>query len=399
MYKLATNLHIEKKGEDKFLKQPRTNQGVRIGEHLRALLPKILGEELPSTKEEVLRTHLMGYELLERGIVVPKETVDQTSYFNDLSPLKLVEQGFFNCKPSRVDKLKPEQKICFLGVPYDSGASKPGCRFGPAMLRDVSRAYGFRGSLFSLETRNEVDISEFSADLGDLFLERSSLDEHLGSLEKVYQGIPKGVIPFMVGGDHSFTLPALAGLCKDKAEDVTLVQFDSHLDLQVWGKFKNGIPLNLDQPLHSNFVSHLHSRIPKLKSIQLGIRHYQSIPAGKAKDVADYLNVIGTQITDQQCNSWSIEDLLDKLPKGERVYLTIDVDVLKSSDMGNTGYPNPTGISFDRLLTMARYVLKHNQVIGIDIMEFGQSSRRDEQRRECELITTLMVGLLEGMER
>ena len=64
---------------------------------------------------------------------------------------------------------------------------------------------------------------------------------------------------------------------------------------------------------------------------------------------------------------------LDKVLEflGDKVYLSIDVDVFDPAFIRNTGTPEPGGFSWDRVIRILEKVFSSKQVIGADIVEFA----------------------------
>ena len=57
--------------------------------------------------------------------------------------------------------------------------------------------------------------------------------------------------------------------------------------------------------------------------------------------------------------------------EGQKVFLSIDVDVFDSAVMPSTGTPEPGGLAWDQVLTIVRWLSQHCDVIGFDCMELA----------------------------
>lgn len=99
-----------------------------------------------------------------------------------------------------------------LGVPFDTATSyRPGCRFGPAAIRDASSI------LKSYHSVLDVDIFEHcqGVDAGDVDIIPGYLDESFERIEAAVAGVlDAGAVPVIMGGDHSITLPELRAVAK-----------------------------------------------------------------------------------------------------------------------------------------------------------------------------------------
>jgi agmatinase len=114
-----------------------------------------------------------------------------------------------------------------VGVPFDTATSfRPGARFGPEAIRSASvllRPY--HGS-------HEVDLFEALSvvEYGDLPVVPGNAER---TLQRVAEGlrplVEAGVLPLVLGGDHSITLGILRALAA-RHGPLALLQFDSHSD-------------------------------------------------------------------------------------------------------------------------------------------------------------------------
>ncbi len=148
-------------------------------------------------------------------------------------------------------------------------------------------------------------------------------------------------IPFFIGGDHSISIPIL----KNLNEEVTILHLDAHLDMR--------------ESYMENKESHasaLYEASKNHKIIHLGIR---SGCEEEIMNVKKFNNII--------LNSLDLKSLLENL--GEKVYITLDVDVLDPAYMPATGTPEPLGISYGNLLNILISICNNKKVVGMDIVE------------------------------
>ena len=73
---------------------------------------------------------------------------------------------------------------------------------------------------------------------------------------------------------------------------------------------------------------------------------------------------------------------LDKL--GEKVYITLDLDVFDPSVLPATGTPEPGGLDWYTVISFLRKVFKSKNVIGFDIVELAPL----EGHRESEFLAS-----------
>lgn len=116
--------------------------------------------------------------------------------------------------------------IRIIGAPFDGTVSfRPGARFGPGAIRVASDG---------LETYSpflDADLEEVSyADAGDLELPMGDIGGVLSVIrESVEDCLKDDAIPFLLGGEHLVSLPAIQAVY-EKYPDLVVVQLDAHAD-------------------------------------------------------------------------------------------------------------------------------------------------------------------------
>ena len=122
-----------------------------------------------------------------------------------------------------------------MGAPFDTGATfRAGARFGPEGIRSASallRPYNASLDVVIFDHLSGVDYGDFSVVPGYL------PESHTLISEQMRPVLEAGVIPIVLGGDHSVTLPELRAVA-EKHGPVALIHFDSHGDL--WDEYFGG---------------------------------------------------------------------------------------------------------------------------------------------------------------
>lgn len=150
-------------------------------------------------------------------------------------------------------------------------------------------------------------------------------------------------IPIFIGGDHSISIPIMKNLGKD----VTIFHLDAHLDMRESYKGNK----------HSHATA-LYEASSTHNVVHFGIRT-------ACEEELDNVELFNNKIL----NSFDTETLLNNL--GEKVYITLDVDVLEPIYMPATGTPEPLGISYGNLLNILIDICNNKNVVGIDIVELS----------------------------
>lgn len=250
---------------------------------------------------------------------------------------------------SGYDKELDKSTYILLGVPLDDTSTyRPGSRFGPSAIREASQNL----ESYSLRMRRDVeDLKVFDA--GDLIL-NGTIEENLNRLQLVVGDIlASGRIPICLGGEHTITYG-----CVKPFKDTAVLSFDAHLDMR-------------DEYLgrrlsHATFMRRIAESIGSDRIMEIGVRAVcdEEIEFAE-KGKAEYITSLDVMRDDRRSLIKRIHDFLSKFNK---VYLTIDVDVLDPSYAPAVGNPVPEGLSPTSLLDMLQIACEHN-VIGFDVVE------------------------------
>jgi agmatinase len=243
--------------------------------------------------------------------------------------------------------------FALFGVPFDGTSSYlPGARFGPSVIREAS------GNLesFSLRSLKDAEDTKF-CDLGDIAVVQGDVHQTLDRVEKVVKELNqdhKKVI--ILGGEHTTTLGVVRGL----GEDVGIIDFDAHMDL---------ISGYLEQQLsHATFMKKILEEGSEI--LQIGIR---AISREEYK-FASQKN--WNYVTSLEIQKEGIKKAVDKIKEfqseKDRIYLTIDMDVLDPAYAPSVGNPEPGGLTPSQLIDLLEVC---DKIEGFDVVEVTQGER------------------------
>ncbi|MCW4051304.1 MAG: agmatinase [Candidatus Bathyarchaeota archaeon] len=248
--------------------------------------------------------------------------------------------------------------IAIVGVPFDTGASyRVGARFGPEAIRSVSAL---------LRHHNEVlDVSIFDhcsvVDYGDLPVNPGYIEDSYKMIEDGIQPILDGdVIPILLGGDHSVTLPELRAMAK-KHGTVAIIHFDSHSDTgdkRFGRKFTHGTPFRRAVEEELIMVEN---------SIQVGMRGsiYSRDSLNDARKLG--FDLITTVEVQKQGIDTLIQRIHDRV--GDvKAFVSFDIDFVDPAYAPGTGTPEVGGFTSSEALRIVRG-LKGLNLIGFDLVE------------------------------
>ena len=240
-------------------------------------------------------------------------------------------------------------KVAVLPVPYDATASyRTGARDGPDAIINASRNM----ELYSYELGKDI------SGIGIYTLPAMSPD--VSSPENMIEGIKKEVgillqdrkLPLLLGGEHTITLGALRAF-KERNADFGVLCFDAHSDSRA--------ELLGSRYMHGTVIARARELYPE--TFQVGLRSMDSAFATKAdrQKALSQRELRGMGMRD------AIEVIIDATP--EKIYLTIDLDVLDPSEMPSVGTPEPDGLRFHELMQIIEELGQRKELVGLDVTE------------------------------
>ena len=237
-------------------------------------------------------------------------------------------------------------RIGLFGVPYDGTTSfRPGTRFGPAAIREVSQGL-------------ETYCPQLEMDLEDLaFADLGAVDIPFGAPEPVVEAVQQatgtvldlGLKPLMLGGEHSISSGAVAAVA-EQHPDLVLVQLDAHADLrEEWLGARHS---------HACAMRRCLEVLPSGDLLQLAIR-------SGTRDEFQELQSSGRRITDAAALQQALKPL-----QGKPIYLTVDLDWFDPAVLPGTGTPEPGGFLW-RDFAAVGDVLREHRLIAADVVELA----------------------------
>ncbi len=253
-----------------------------------------------------------------------------------------------------------------IGAPFDGGTShRPGCRFGPQAMRvtDYLPHDGMRPSLaLGVDPLKDLDV----VDLGDVEMPSGDTEKSLRLLEERVTAVAAaGVIPIVLGGDHTIALPDVTGVARHVGWGrVSVIHFDAHADTgdtQMGSLYGHGTPMR-------RLIESGACRGDRF--LQIGLRGYWPEPA-----TLDWMAEQGMRSFEMsEIVSRGLDAVLDEaiaiaMDECDAVFLSVDVDVVDPGSAPGTGTPEPGGLTSRQLLDAVRRIAMETPVGGVDVVE------------------------------
>ncbi len=248
-----------------------------------------------------------------------------------------------------------------LGIPFDEGTSnRPGARFGPRAIRAASTLYSYEGGaeLFDVELGRTILAGARVGDRGDVPISPGNGEADREMIAEAAAGIVgAGAVPVALGGDHSVTASILRGLARARPAEPRpyLVHLDTHMDFDSYlPPYAHGTPIR--QAMDESLVAGV---------TQVGIRGFNS---GKAD--WEEAQRRGVQVvTRESFTEVGTPGVLELVPAGAPLYISIDIDVFDPGIAPGTGTPEPGGLAYSEGRALIRALARHGTVIGLDVVE------------------------------
>lgn len=267
----------------------------------------------------------------------------------------------FLTEPEQLDVWQPD--VAVIGAPLDHTVSyRPGARFGPRAIRSDAHEPGTYHLDLGIEIFDWLEVVDF----GDAYCPTGRVEEsHANIRARVSEVARRGIIPVVLGGDHSVSLPSITAVAEHHGFGrVGVVHLDAHADT---ANTVDGNLISHGTPMRRLIES---GAVRGNNFVQIGLRGYWP-PA----EVFDWMRGQGMRWHLMQ-EVWErgiaavLDDAVAQALDGtDLLYLSVDIDVLDPSVAPGTGTPEPGGLSAADLLRAVRRVAKDTQLVGMDVVE------------------------------
>lgn len=273
----------------------------------------------------------------------------------------------------------PDSRVWLLPVPYEATASYgQGTRRGPAAILDASGQV----ELYDRRLDSEPALQFGVHTLPPLAPDLSSPDAAVSRIAAAVEAIaaPDRLL-CLLGGEHSISVGAAAGLRKSFGDFVT-VQIDAHADLRD----------SYEGTAYSHACAARRIFEQGGDIIQIGVR---SLDIAEAEFLRSNRARITCRFAEDIRSDRSYLDDLAALVRGRKAYLTIDVDGLDPSIMPATGTPEPGGLSWDDVTAAVETVAAAAHVVAFDCVELAPiAGQHVSQFTAAKLIYRTMTAVM-----
>ncbi len=248
--------------------------------------------------------------------------------------------------------------VAIVGAPTDDLVSdRPGTRFAPRAIRAAGCPPGphLEAGIDAFAELRVVDFGDAPVIPADPERTHAAIEALVGEV------VDAGVLPIVLGGDHSVSEPNVRAVAT-RSGPVGLVHFDTHTDTgrEVFGAERShGTPM-------FRLVEQGH--VDPSRYVQIGLRGYWP---GEAEFGWQRERGITSFFMHDVCERGIdaiVAQALELVGAGP-TFLTVDVDVLDPAFAPGTGTPEPGGMTAGDLLRACRMVAAGANLVGADVVE------------------------------
>jgi len=202
-----------------------------------------------------------------------------------------------------------------------------------------------------LEGARAVDCGDLEGDAGDPPGNRARIE---GAVRAI---LDAGAVPVVLGGDDSVPIPVFAAF--SGRGPFTVLQIDAHID---WRDEVGGERMGLSSTMRRA------SEMPFVERIvQVGAR---ALGSARPSDYADARAFGAAIFPAREVHARGIGAVLDRIPEGAEVLVTVDCDGLDPAVMPAVIGPAPGGLSYWQTLELMHGVAAKARIAGFDLVEF-----------------------------
>lgn len=262
-----------------------------------------------------------------------------------------------------------------IPVPYDATSTYgTGSRLGPKAIIDASLNIELYDHELDMESA-QVGVfthPELPVSVGDPVRMLERIDR---AVEDV---VSRGKFPVVLGGEHTVSLGAVRALAR--RERFAVVSLDAHADLR---------DTYQDSPYsHACF---LRRAMESAECCVLGVRSI-------SKEEMDFVREAELPVF--FADRLAREDAIDLGFLPDKIYLSVDIDVLDPSLMPSTGTPEPGGLSWYQTTALLESLVTGRTLVGFDLVELcPQPGNHGPDFTAAKLVYRLMGLVLRSLQQ
>jgi arginase len=289
-------------------------------------------------------------------------------------------------------------RVAIIGAALDLGAGRRGVDMGPSAIRYAGLSDRLERAGIEVEDRGNVAAA--LAETRASGSERARfLDEILEACERVAKQVEEarsdGLVPLVLGGDHSIAIGTLSGLAASGVGGV--LWLDAHGDLNTPETTPSGnvhgMPLAAVLGICGDAFVRDGLRLPAVDPRHAALVGVRSLDPGEQALVRDLgIAVYTISDIDRRGVESVMEEALGRIAGGSFVHVSIDLDVVDPEVAPGVGDPVRGGLSYREAHLALELVAEAGILDSIEIVEVNPI--RDHENTTAGLAVELAASAL-----
>jgi arginase len=300
---------------------------------------------------------------------------------------------------------KAKRRVRIIGAPLDLGAGHRGVDMGPSAFRVAGIHQAVRSLGIAVEDFGDIEahVAE-TRDPGNPRLKylKEIRATCITLRNVVARTLDEGVIPVVLGGDHSIAMGTIAGVSRHfrrKKEKAGLVWFDAHADANTertspTGNI-HGMPMAVCLGLGAKDLLSIHdAKGPMIEGERAAIIGLRSVDLKERANVAQVgIGAFTMRHIDERGMRSVMEAAIQRAQNGTAgIHVSIDLDAVDPEEAPGVGTPSPGGIGYREMHLALEMLADTGRVSSVELVEVNPVLDRANQTAQLgvELLCSLL---------
>jgi arginase len=289
-------------------------------------------------------------------------------------------------------------RVAIIGAPLDLGAGRRGVDMGPSAIRYAGLSDRLERAGLEVQDRGNVAAALAETQAGGSERARF-LDEILEACGRVAQQVEgarsDGLVPLVLGGDHSIAMGTLSGLAASGTGGVLWLDAHGDLNTPVTTPTGNvhGMPLAAVLGICGEAFARDGLRLPAVDPSRAALVGVRSLDPGEQAVVRDLgVAVYTISDIDRRGVESVMEEALGRIGGGSFVHVSVDLDVVDPEVAPGVGNPVRGGLSYREAHLALELVAEAGILDSIELVEVNPI--RDHENTTAGLAVELAASAL-----
>jgi arginase len=289
-------------------------------------------------------------------------------------------------------------RVAIIGAALDLGAGRRGVDMGPSAIRYAGLSDRLERAGIEVEDRGNVAAALAETRAGGSERARF-LDEILEACERVAQQVEgarsEGLVPLVLGGDHSIAMGTLSGLAASGVGGVLWLDAHGDLNTPVTTPTGNvhGMPLAAVLGICGDAFARDGLRLAAVDPTRAALVGVRSLDPGEQALVRDLgVAVYTISDIDRRGVESVMDEALGRIAGGSFVHVSVDLDVVDPEVAPGVGNPVRGGLSYREAHLALELVAEAGILDSLELVEVNPI--RDHENTTAGLAVELAASAL-----